>query len=294
MNAWLRRAWSTNDFTIKSCWISERCAAATYVLLIILAATIAASPPLHGQTTMRSQSTFDHASFDSLLHRYVVNGMVAYDGFKRSPEFAAYLQRLAHFDPVTLPREERLAFWINAYNAYTIELINEHDERGSIRNINKTLGFLKLHGPWSEPLAIIGGHRYTLDDIEQRIIRPTFHEPRIHFAVVCAAMGCPPLRSDAYTGAKLNQQLDDQARTFLLKSPTKNRVDVSSRKVYVSMIFNLYKDDFGGSDAAIGSFIARFYPPGPAKQLLESGDFKLIETPYDWMLNSQANAVRHR
>ncbi|MGI8548226.1 MAG: DUF547 domain-containing protein [Gemmatimonadaceae bacterium] len=182
---------------------------------------------------MRSQSTFDHASFDSLLHRYVVNGMAAYDGFKRSPEFAAYLQRLAHFDPVTLPREERLAFWINAYNAYTIELM-------------------------------------------------------------CAAMGCPPLRSDAYTGAKLNQQLDDQARTFLLKSPTKNRVDVSSRKVYVSMIFNLYKDDFGGSDAAIGSFIARFYPPGAAKQLLESGDFKLIETPYDWMLNSQANAVRHR
>ncbi|MGI8546504.1 MAG: DUF547 domain-containing protein, partial [Gemmatimonadaceae bacterium] len=101
---------------------------------------------------------------------YVVNGMVDYDRFKRTPEFDTYLQRLAQFDPNTLPESERLAFWINAYNGYTIELINEHNERGSIRDINTTLGFLKLHGPWSEPLAVVGQRRYTLDDIEQRII----------------------------------------------------------------------------------------------------------------------------
>lgn len=99
----------------------------------------------------------------------------------------------------------------------------------------------------------------------------------------------------AYAGPKLNQQLDDQARIYLLESPAKNGVDVSGSTVYVSMIFNLYKEDFDGTDAAVGRFIARFYPPGPAKRLLDSGDFALIETPYAWALNSQANtAMRFR
>ncbi len=271
--------------------MAKRYAQAAYIALIALIAT---SSAIHAQATTSDDSTFDQSRFDSLLHRYVVNGMVDYDNFKRSPEFVAYLQRLAHIDPAKLPEAERLALWINAYNAYTIQLINEHDERGSIRNINRTLGFLKLHGPWSEPLATVGGHRYTLDDIEQRIIRPIFHEPRIHFALVCAAMGCPPLRSEAYTGARLNQQLSDQARVFIRESPGKNRVDVSGRKMYVSMIFNHYKADFGGSDASVGRYVARFYPTGPARQLLESGDFKLIETPYDWTLNSQDNAGHRR
>lgn len=288
------KAWPVNTAITTPGRISKRCAAIMYVLLITLMTASPPLSPLHAETAKSRDSAFDHSIFDSLLHRYVVNGMVDYGGFERTPQFATYLQRLARFDPATLPENERLAFWINAYNAYTIELINEHNERTSIRDINKTLGFLKLHGPWNEPLAIVGGHYYTLDGIEQRIIRLTFHEPRIHFALVCAAMGCPPLRSEAFTGAKLNQQLDDQARIFLLESPAKDRVDVNGRKVYVSMIFNLYKEDFGGTDTAVGRFIARFYPPGPAKQLLESGDFALIETPYDWALNSQANAARQR
>ncbi|MGI8510336.1 MAG: DUF547 domain-containing protein [Gemmatimonadaceae bacterium] len=285
------KAWFTNSIISKSDWFSKRCGTAACIVLVTL--TVGSSS-LSAQATMISQPSFDHSLFDSLLHRYVANGMVDYDRFKHTPQFSAYLHRLARFDPSTLPETERLAFWINAYNAYTIELINEHDERASVRDINKTFGFLKLHGPWSEPLATVGGHHYTLDDIEQRIIRPMFHEPRVHFALVCAAMGCPPLRSEAYTGATLSAQLDDQARIFLLESPAKNRVDVPGRKVYVSMIFNLYKDDFGGTDAAVGRFIARFYPSGPARELLDSGDFKLTETPYDWTLNSQANAARHR
>lgn len=285
------KGWPTNSIISKLGWISKRCVAAAYIVLVTV---IAASSSLYAQATANSQPTFDHSIFDSLLHRYVVNGMVDYDGFRQAPELATYLHRLAHFDPNTLPNAERLAFWIDAYNAYTIELINEHKERESIRNINKTLGFLKLHGPWNDPLAAVAGHHYTLDDIEQRIIRAKFHEPRIHFALVCAAMGCPPLRSEAYTGAKLDAQLDDQARIFLLESPAKNRVDVPGRSVYVSMIFNLYKDDFRSTPAAAGRFIAQFYPSGPVKDLLESGDFKLVETPYDWALNSQANAARHR
>jgi hypothetical protein len=234
---------------------------------------------------------FDHAPFDALLKQHVVNGMVNYDAFKAAPTFGAYLKALAATDPAKMPRDEQLAFWINAYNAYTIQLIIKHGETESIRNINKTL-FLKLKGPWAEPLATVGGKDYTLDDIEHKIIRPTYKEPRIHLALVCAAMGCPPLRSEAYTAARLNAQLDDQGVQFILKSPGKNRVDLTTRTLYHSMIFGYYKEDFGGSVKESAKFMARWFPEGPEKQLLLSGDFKAVQTDYDWTLNSQANAKK--
>jgi hypothetical protein len=239
--------------------------------------------------------TFDHSGFDALLHAHVVDGMVDYEAFGQAPEFETYLQRLAAFNPRTLPRDEQLAFWINAYNAYTIRLILKHGETKSIRNINKTGGFIKGYGPWTEKLALIGDSAYGLDFIEQKIIRPEFKEPRIHFALVCAAMGCPPLRSEAYTGARLEEQLTDQGRVFLRESPAKNRVDAAKKKIFVSQVFKFrdYEKDFGGSKQAVGRFIARWYAEGPEKTLLESGAWATFEyTDYDWSLNSQANAKK--
>jgi len=160
-------------------------------------------------------------------------------------------------------------------------------ERESIRNINKTLGLLKLDGPWKEPIARVGGRGHTLDEIEHEIIRKQFHEPRIHFALVCAALGCPELRSEAYTGGGLEAQLAAQARAFVLESPAKNRVDVAARALYVSPIFDWFRDDFGGSDANIGRYVAELLPEGPERRLLLAGDFDLRTTAYDWNLNSQ-------
>lgn len=235
--------------------------------------------------------TVDHAAFDRLLRVHVRDGLVDYDAFKADPGFAGYLRQLAATNPALLPRTEQLALWINAYNAYTIQLINLKGERESIRNINKTLGLLRLKGPWSEAFAVVGGRTYTLDDIEQRTIRPTFRDPRIHFALVCAAIGCPPLRSEAYTGVRVEAQLNDQAVLFLTKTPAKNRVDVANRTVYRSPVFSFldYMNDFGGSEAAVGKFIARYYPVGPERTLLESGDYRVVKTDYDWSLNSTAN-----
>lgn len=235
---------------------------------------------------------FDHSAFDALLRDHVVEGMVDYDAFKASPEFPRYLDALDKADPAALDSSERLAYWINVYNAYTIQLINKHNQRQSIRKINKTLG-IAAKGPWHEKLVKAGGKVYHLDNVEHDIIRKQWQEPRIHFALVCAAMGCPPLRSEAYTGAKLEAQLADQARRFLVASPAKNRVDVKTGTVHGSMIYvKYYKEDFGSTDEAIGKYLAQFYPDGPEKQLLLSGRFKLVETHYDWTLNSQEQAKR--
>jgi hypothetical protein len=231
-------------------------------------------------------ATFDHSAYDALLRAHVAQGRVDYDAFKAAPTFARYLDQLARADPAALPDRERLAFWINVYNAYTIQLINTHGERESIRNINKTLG-LTLKSPWKEKIVRAGGGVYHLDHVEHEIIRKQFREPRIHFALVCAALGCPPLRAEAYTGAKLEAQLDDQARAFLLRSPAKNRVDVASRTVYASPILDWYRDDFGGTKEALGRFLAAYHPDGPTKALLQSGSFELKLTDYDWTLNKR-------
>jgi hypothetical protein len=100
---------------------------------------------------------FDHSLFDALLKRCVVSGMVDYEAWKASPDFPRYLAALDKAEPSALPEAERLAFWINTYNAYTIQLILEHNEKDSIRNIHKSAGFIKGHGPWRERLVMAGG-----------------------------------------------------------------------------------------------------------------------------------------
>jgi hypothetical protein len=227
----------------------------------------------------------DHSGFSTLLSRHVRDGLVDYDAFRNAPEFARYLALLAATDPARLPRAEQLAFWINAYNAYTIAQINAHDERQSIKNINKSLGFLKTGGAWSEPMAVVGGTRLTLDQIEHERIRPVFREPRIHFALVCAALGCPPLRSEAYVADRLEAQLDDQARRFLLQSSAKNRVDVATRTVHLSPILDWYGKDFAPTRQGTLQWISRYWPAGPERTLLESGSAKVRWTSYDWSLN---------
>ncbi len=243
---------------------------------------------LAASVTGLAAQTVDHAPFDALLRAHVVDGAVNYDAFKSDPGFAAYLATLDRVQTATLSEPEQLAFWINVYNAYTIQLIVSKNERESIRDINKSFGLLKLKGPWSEKIVKAAGRSLTLDEVEQDIIRPQFNEPRIHFALVCAAIGCPPLRSEAFTAAKLESQLEDQGRIFIRQSPEKNRVDVASRTVFVSMVFTWYKEDFGGSDKSLGRYLAKWYPAGPERALLESGDFKVVRTEYDWTLNSPA------
>lgn len=256
-------------------WMLRPLVVAT-VLLAALSGALNAQPP-----------NVDHGAFNTLLNRHVRDGLVNYDAFRNAPEFARYLKTLAATDPGTLSRNEQLAFWINAYNAYTIQQINAHNERRSIKNINKSFGFVKAGGAWSEPMATVNGTAYTLDQIEHERIRPVFQEPRVHFALVCAAVSCPPLRSEAYTAEQLDTQLDDQARVFLLRSPTKNRADLASRTVYLSKIFDWYGKDFAPDSRGVQRWLSRYWPAGAERALLEAGTARVRWTDYDWSLNVQ-------
>ena len=249
------------------------------VLVIVLVARPALAAP-----------AFDHSAFDRLLASHVENGLVDYDAFAKSPDFGQYLARLAAADPEALGTPERLSLWINAYNAYTIHVVNLHVERKSIRNIVAPGASGPASNAWQQPVARVGGRAYTLDQIEHEVIRKRFPEPRIHFALACGAMGCAPLRREAYRGDRLQEQLQDQARLYLLGRTKGSRVDAANGVVYVSQIFSWYKDDFGGDDASIGRFIAQFYPDLVERRVLSSGRFRLVTLPYDWSLNSTAPA----
>ena len=247
-------------------------------MLAVISVLCAAAP-----LAAAGEPAFDHSAFDRLLKTHVTaDGRVDYDAFARAPAFPAYLERLAQAAPDTLSREEQLAFWINAYNAYTIQLVNAHGERKSIRNINKTLGVIKAMGPWKEEIVRAGGKTMSLDFVEHEIIRKRFREPRIHFALVCAARSCPPLRREAYAGDRLGAQLEEQARLFIARSPEKNRIEVAAATAHLSPIFGWFKEDFGPD---LGKFLARYVDDPAARALLESGKFKIVETPYDWALN---------
>ena len=173
---------------------------------------------------------------------------------------------------------ERIAFWLNAYNAFTVRLVLDHYPIASIRKIGWLPG-----AAFRErfiPMPALKGGTISLDDIEHGTLRPTFHEPRVHFALVCAARSCPPLRPEAYRGADLDWQLDDQARAFL-RDPAKNRVDHAMRTLYLSRIFEWYRDDFETSGSSLPAFVARYRDDGADI----TGEWRVTFLEYDWRLN---------
>ncbi len=212
-----------------------------------------------------------HAAFTTLLSSRVSDGRVDYTAIKANKELDAYLGQLEDvydFDGWT--EDQKLAYWINAYNAYTLKLIISYMPVDSIRDINWPLQ------PWDVSFIVLQGHKYTLNNLEHDIVRGQFAEPRIHFALVCASTGCPPLRSEAFTAAKLDAQLEDQARVFL-NDPTKNRVE--GGVLYLSKIFSWFGEDFkkgGGYRKFVNKRL-----DGASAATSESFQ------SYDWTLNGQ-------
>ncbi len=220
--------------------------------------------------------------YGELLEKYVDDGRVDYTGLKNDEgKLDRYLEYFAGTDPEHMSKNDRFAFYINAYNAYTLKLIldNFKNDRppASIKDIG---GFFTK--PWSIKFAKIGGKTLTLDNIEHDILRPTFNDPRVHFAVNCASKSCPPLISEPYSGAKLNEQLDASTIAFL-HNYRENRLEGNT--LYVSSIFKWFGKDFNND--AIGFF--EKYAQGDLKKALEvqKGRIKVKYLKYDWSLNGK-------
>ena len=160
-----------------------------------------------------------HAAWNALLGERVKDGVVDYAGLHKDPaRLDAYLATLAATDPSDYAREDQLAYWINAYNAFTIRLILDHYPTASIRDVSR---------PWKRKQWNAGGTIYSLDHIEHTILRKQFKEPRIHFAIVCASIGCPDLQPRAFTGPGIETQLEQAARHFM-QSPKHVRTAAAS------------------------------------------------------------------
>ena len=238
---------------------------------------------------MNKTQTVDHTLFDALLKKHVNEaGLVDYSSVKAGTELDAYLDVLAAVSPGELDEQEAIAFWINAYNAYTIKLIVENYPVGSIREISPfrikglRLAVPKINSPFEYTIAVLDGKKYSLDDIEHGILRKEFNEPRIHFALVCAAISCPPLRREAFTGEGLDAQLDDQARAFLYDE-TKNIIG-SGDTIHLSKIFDWFRGDFADSKSGLQQYLAPYFE-GATREKLSQGGFKVKHLGYDWTLN---------
>lgn len=220
-----------------------------------------------------------HLAYGELLARYVKNGEVDYSGLKKEEgKLAGYLAVLAKTDPAGLEAADQLALYINAYNACTISLIldNFKDDR-PVKSI-KDIGGL-FTKPWSIRFCEIGGTVHTLDEIEHEIIRPVFQDPRVHFAVNCAAKSCPLLLSVPYDGGRLDQQLNENAIAFVNDTAMNY---LAGKTLFASRIFSWFSKDF--HDDTAGFF--RRYAKGALLEGLQGGsEIKVKYLSYDWSLN---------
>lgn len=243
---------------------------------------------LYGCTTTVAAvpaGTYDatHARWDRILHTYVRDGSVDYSGLRGAgrAELDAYLGELASVDKAaSWGRAETMAFWIDAYNAWTVKLIVDNPGVSSIKKITP------VGSPWKLsfiPMRATGAETMSLDDIEHGILRPRFADPRIHVAVVCASVSCPPLRAEAYVPTRLDAQLDEQARAFLADT-TRNTVDPARKVLRLSSIFDWYGGDFAAT-GGVAAFVAKYGPPALAEAARDG--WKVEYMDYDWGLNGR-------
>ncbi len=233
--------------------------------------------PLNIVTPDVSGSTVDHSIYAALLEKYVKKGQVDYRGFKsEEAKLDQYLKVLEKTDSDNLSRNEQFAFYVNAYNAWTVKLILSGYP--GVKSI-KDLGNI-FKSPWKKKICRIDGDVITLDDIEHKILRPRFKDPRVHFAINCAALSCPPLISEPYRGNTLDRQLDDAARAFI-NNPQRNYL--KDNTLYISKIFKWFAEDFNND--VIGFLIK--YANQDVKKELEAKRDKIKYLSYDWSLNGK-------
>ncbi len=230
----------------------------------------------------------DHAPWRRFLGTYLVAGAdginrVRYQAVTKGDKatLGTYVDRLGRIPVSRLSRAQQLAFWINLYNALTVKVVLDHYPVAGIRDIDISPGLFSS-GPWGRKLVRVEGEEISLDDIEHRILRPLWKDPRVHYAVNCASLGCPNLTKEPFTAKNVDAMLDAAAHAYV-NHPRGVHVDEDG-DVVVSSIYDWFADDFGGSDANVIAHLRR-YAEEPLLQKLE-GATAISGDAYDWSLNS--------
>ena len=261
--------------------------------LVLLVALTAASAAPRAELWKRwaahapdSSATVDHSAWNRFVASYVV---LDPGGISRLPYAAVtsedraalddYLRRLSAVRISEHRRDEQFAFWVNLYNALTVQVTLEHYPVASIRDIRISPGLFSS-GPWGKKLIGVEGEALSLDDIEHRILRPIWRDPRIHYAVNCASLGCPNLMNEAFTARNTSTLLDRGARAYV-NHVRGARVDEG--RLVVSSIYEWFKDDFGGSDRAVIEHLRSYADPRLAQDLMAVD--RISDDNYDWSLN---------
>lgn len=233
----------------------------------------------------RSDSTavVNHQQWQQLLDDYLVEdhsgiNLFDYEGVQESDDvLQGYIESLANIDPRTLNRAEQMSYWINMYNALTVQVVSRNYPIESIKEVG---GSLFASGPWDDEVVSVTGRALSLNDIEHRILRPIFNDYRIHFAVNCASIGCPNLASSAYTSENLEVLLTEGAETYLKHD---RGVALLEDELRLSSLFKWYGTDFGDSQEEMLETLAKYLDEDLRDQVINfDGD---IEFEYDWQLN---------
>lgn len=231
---------------------------------------------------------FDHTyvNLNRVLSQHVRDGEVDYAALKRAPgELNAALDEMAAVKEADFEhwsKARQIAFLINLYNASTLRLILDHYPLRSIKKIGNI-----FRGPFKQRIVRLFGEKTTLDHVEHGMLRADYREPRVHFALVCAAKGCPPLRREAYAADRLDAQLEDQGRNFL-NARAKNRFDPEAGVLYLSPIFRWFDEDFEAHSGSVLKFVAPFFPAETRRRLEAASAIKILYTDYDWSLNEKS------
>ena len=229
----------------------------------------------------------NHAAWDTLLRKYCdARGFVNYQAWHRSPadrqQLDQYLAHLSQANPaLAATPASKFAFWINAYNAVTLQGILREYPTTSIKNHQSIAFGYKI---WDDLLLTVGGKKYSLNDVEHKVLRK-MGDPRIHFAIVCASISCPPLLNEAYSAEKIDAQLNANAKRFF--ADPKKFSATPQGELKLSKILSWFADDFGPNQTAQLRTIAPYLPTQTAQSLANSGQARVSYLGYDWGLNDQ-------
>ncbi|MFC1813773.1 DUF547 domain-containing protein [Thermodesulfobacteriota bacterium] len=237
-----------------------------------------------GVIRVAAATPFDHSRFDQILHQYVNDkGRVDYNGIAANPTFKAYIKSLESADIDAEPINEQLAFWLNVYNAVTIDKVIKWKPKKSVR---ETL----FPGVWTATKFFttrkhtVAGKRLSQDDIEHNILRKQFKDPRIHFAIICASSGCPPQPRFAYTEDNVQTKLEEETRKYI-NSQRGIRIDYAENTLYLSKLFDWFAGDFEFKAGSVLGFV-KPYLSEDVRVFLERKP-KMAYIHYDWSLNAQ-------